>query len=344
VPIRHTPAHQPGAPPGEDTTPADRVAEGATTAPAHRTVLADEHGWPFYVFDQIEHLASRLAVPRLPSAVLDPAAPLPALDEDDHDGDGGCDGGEGLTVPYVLAVLGPKTAAPELVDRAWRYLITTTRARRGLWNLYALGLARLGLHKTAEAITPRRPPTVKARVQQLLAAEFLIEMHRTEPDPDSGQQLYAFDLDKPYVYARLRDHCEYVATKRRWARQARARNNMNWDDFAYLHEIEPSGNTVSRLFHIPGRLDAYTVLARLVTQTAAQRHGRRLTAGDAALIALTHLVGYPLSQAAAMLGLPGPTARMRQHRARLLIADLLDDRDHTATTTDPDEATERADP
>lgn len=345
MPIRH------GLPPaaGGDTIPtadqatADQATADRATPPGHRTVLADEHGWPFYVFDQIEYLANRLAAPRLPTTVLDPATPLPTLDNLDNNahnetGDSGGGTGGGLTVPYALAVIGPKNAPAELVDRAWRYLITAARARRGQWNLYALGLARLGLHKTADQLTPRKPPSVKQQVQQLIAAEFLLELHRSEPD-ETGRQVYAFELDKPYIYARLRDHCVYAATTRRWTRQARDKANLNLDDFAYLHELAPAGNTISRLWHIPGRLDAYTVLARLVTQSATARDGQRLTRGDAALIALTHLIGYPLAQAAAMLGLPTPTARMRQYRARKLIARLLDHQPDSATADSGDTAT-----
>ena len=274
----------------------------------------DEHTWPFYPLDQIDWLCRRLGAPTVPAAVLDPSAPLP--DPADDPGDGG------LSVPYVMAIIGPKTAPADLVDRVWSYVICATRAHRGLWNLYALGLARRGLHQQANKLTPTKPPTVKADVQHVMAAEMVIELHRTEPDATGGQ-VFGFDVAKPYVFARLRDHCVYMVTTRRWTRHNRDRRNLDLDGFEFLHEILPDGNVRSRMQHEPGRADAYSVLARLVAQTAGQRPGQRVTQADAALIALTHVVGYSMADAAALLGLPEPSARMRQHRAVKLVAAIL---------------------
>ena len=298
---------------GPDTIRAD-VRRATAPRPLDRAP-DDEHTWPFYPLEQIGWLARRLGWPTVPAAVLDPSAPLPDPADDPAEG--------GLSVPNVVAVIGPKTADPELVDRVWAYVIAATRARRGLWNLYALGLARRGLHQQAEIITRKKLPSVKRDVQHVMAAELVIEIHRTEPDA-AGRQVFAFDIAKPYIFARLRGHCVYMVTERRWVRQNRARRNLNLDGFELLHEILPGGNTLSRLHHAPGRADAYSVLARLVAQTADQRAGRRITQADAALIALTHLVGYTMADAAALLGLPEPTARMRQHRAIKLVTDILD--------------------
>lgn len=310
MPIRHGPT----ARPRPDTTWADdrRDTDTGTLDPA--PAPDDEHTWPFYPMEQIDWLSRRLGWPTVPAAVLDPSVPLP--DPADDPGEGG------LSVPYVMAVIGPKTAPAELVDRVWSYVISATRAHRGLWNLYALGLARRGLLKQANKLTPTKPPTVKASVQHVLAAEMVIELHRTEPD-QTGREVFGFDLAKPYVFARLRDHCVYMVTTRRWNRHNRDRRNLDLATFELVHEILPDGNTHSRLHHEHGRADAYSVLARLVAQTAGQRPGQRLARVDAALIALTHLVGYTLAEAAAVLGLTEPAARMRQHRAVKLVAEIL---------------------
>lgn len=310
MPIRHgLPAR-----PRPDTIRADERRDTDTGTPDPAPTPDDEHTWPFYPLEQIDWLSRRLGWPTVPAAVLDPSAPLP--DPADHPAE------DGLSVPYVMAVIGPKTAPPALVDRVWSYVITATRAHRGLWNLYALGLARRGLHQQANKLTPKKPPTVKADVQHVMAAEMVIELHRTEPD-ETGREVFGFDVAKPYIFARLRDHCVYMVTTRRWTRHNRDRRNLDLDGFELLHEILPGGNAQSRLHHEPGRADAYSVLARLVTQTAGQRPGQQVTKGDAALIALTHIVGYTMADAAALLGLPEPAARMRQHRAIKLVAAIL---------------------
>jgi len=299
---------------GPDTIRVD-VRRDTDTRRSDRAPV-DEHTWPFYPMEQIDWLARRLAWPTVPAAVLDPSVPLPdLLAADSHEG--------GLSVPYIAAVIGPKTAAPELVDRVWRYVISTTRAHRGLWNLYALGLARRGLHQHAEKITGKQEPSVKRDVQHVMAAELVIEIHRTQTDA-TGRQVFAFNTDKPYIFTRLRGRCVYVVTKRRWLRDNRERKNLNIDGYELLHEILPGGNVLSRLHHAPGRADAYTVLARLVAQTAGQPAGRRVTRADAALIALTRLVGYTMAEAADLLGLSEPAARMRQHRAVKLVTAILE--------------------
>ncbi|MEV6966625.1 hypothetical protein AB0M47_16065 [Hamadaea sp. NPDC051192] len=308
MPIRHGLA----ARLGPDTTRADDRRDTDTGSPD--PAPDDEHTWPFYPMEQIDWLSRRLEWPAVPAAVLDPNAPLPDPAPERAEG--------GLSVPNVVAVIGPKTAPAELVDRVWAFVINAMRAHRGPWNLYALGLARQGLHHHAEKITYKREPTVKRDVQHVMAAEMLVELHRTESD-DSGQQAYAFDIAKPFIYARLRDHCVYAVTKKRWARHDRDRHNLDLDGFELLHEAMPDGNTRSRLRHEPGRADAYSVLARLVTQTAGEQRGRQISQADAALIALTHLVGFTLAEAADALGLPHPAARMRQHRAVKLVTAIL---------------------
>jgi DNA-directed RNA polymerase specialized sigma24 family protein len=297
---------------GPDTTRADDRWD-TDTGPAD-PAPDDEQTWPFYPMEQIDWLSRRLAWPAVPATVLDPSAPLPDPAPERAEG--------GLSVPNVVAVIGPKTAPTDLVDRVWAFVINAARAHRGSWNLYALGLARQGLHRHAEKITYKRPPTIKANVQHVMAAEMLIELHRTEPD-ETGCEAYAFDIAKPYIYARLRDHCLYMVTTRRWTRLDRDRRNLDLARFELLHEALSDGNARSRLHHEPGRADAYSVLARLVAQTAGERRGRQVRQSDAALIALTHLVGYSLADAAVLLGLTEPAARMRQHRAVKVVAAIL---------------------
>lgn len=308
MPIRHgLPAHL-----DPDTIRADDRRD--TDTGSVDRAPADDHTWPFYPMDQIEWLEKRLVWPTLPTAVLDPSATLPDPEHDRAEG--------GLSVPYVMGAIGPKNADPDLVDRVWRYVVAATRAHRGPWNLYALGLARQGLHRLANRITLRQPPTVKRDVQHVMAAELLIEIHRTEPD-DTGEQMFAFDTAKPYLFARLRDHCGYVVTGKRWARINRDRKNLDLDGFELLYETLPGGNARSRLHHLPGRADAYQVLARLVSQTAGEPAGQKVTEDGAALIALTRLIGYPMSQAADLLGLTEPAARMRQSRAVKVVTEIL---------------------
>ncbi|BCJ70700.1 hypothetical protein CS0771_02440 [Catellatospora sp. IY07-71] len=307
MPIRHgLPARL-----GPDTIRADdrRDADSGSLDAA-----LDDHEWPYYPMDQIRWLVRRLARPRVPAAVLHADAPLPDPADDPAE--------DGLSVPEVMAVVGVRSAPPELVDRVWSYVIAATRAHRGAWNLYALGLARPGLHRQADGVALRRPPTVKRDVQHVMAAEMLVEIHRTEAD-EHGRAVYGFDIAKPYIFARLRDHCLYTVTVKRWNRHNRARRNLDLAGFELLHEILPDGNAHSRLHHQPGRADAYSTLARLVTQTAGRRAGQRLSRPDAALIALTRLIGYPMTDAARLLGLSEPAARMRAHRAVKLVTALL---------------------
>lgn len=309
MPIRHgLPARL-----GPDTTRADNRRD-TDPGPPH-AAPDDERDWPFYPMDQIRWLVRRLGRPGVPAAVLDPHTPLP--DPADNPAE------DGLSVPDVMAVVGVRSAPPELVDRVWGYVIAATRAHRGPWNLYALGLARPGLHRQADRVTLRCPPTVKRDVQHVMAAEMLVEIHRTEAD-EHGREVFGFDIAKPYIFARLRDHCIYTVTVKRWNRHNRARRNLDLAKFELLHEILPDANAHSRLHHEPGRADAYSTLARLVTQTADRRAGQRLSRPDAALIALTHLIGYPMADAASLLGLTEPAARMRAHRAVKLVTALLD--------------------
>ncbi|GAA1393501.1 hypothetical protein ACFQZ4_37910 [Catellatospora coxensis] len=307
MPIRHgLPARL-----GPDTIRAD---DRRTTDPGPPDPL-DDHRWPFYPMDQIRWLVRRLDRPRVPAAVLHADAPLP--DPADEQAE------TGLSVPEVIAVVGVRSAPPELVDRVWSYVIAATRAHRGAWNLYALGLARPGLHRHADGVTLRRPPTVKRDVQHVMAAEMLVEIHRTEPG-EHDRQVFAFDAAKPYVFARLLDHCLYTVTGKRWNRHNRDRRNLDLAGYELLHEILPDANAHSRLYCQPGRTDAYATLARLVAQTAGRRAGARLSRPDAALIALTHVIGHPMADAASLLGLSEPAARMRAHRAVKLITALLD--------------------
>lgn len=244
---------------GSDTIRADTAAQDRrdTAARTFQRAPTDDYTWPYYPMEQIGWLATRLTWPTVPAAVLDPTVALSDLPIDGHGG--------GLTVPYVAAVIGPKTAPADVVDRVWRYIATATRTHRGLWNLYALGLARRGLHQQAEKLTTKREPSVKRHMQHRLAAEFLIELHRTEGDA-AEQEMFAFDIDKPYIFARLRDHCIYTVTKQRWRRDKRERDFLTMDGYTLLYEILPGGNTRSRMLHIPGRADAFSVLARLVAQ------------------------------------------------------------------------------
>lgn len=281
------------------------AVDRATTALDTGDATTEDDTWPYYPFDQVQWLSDRLQGPTIPAAVFNPTAPLPRIDTADQGG--------GLTLPYARALILPKTTPGDLVDRVWRYIAAAAREQRGDWNLFALGMGRIGLHKQAHTIAPKGTPSARIfLVQHIMAAHFLIRMHATDE----------FDLDKPRVYGRLKDHAVY-AGKGHWREANRdRRTRVALDD--HLAQLEASENSdTSRRFHEREYGHPYLALLRLIDETKDRREGHRLTRQDAALVALTYLDGYTVAEAATILGLPKPTAKGRHNRAKHLIGRLL---------------------
>lgn len=83
-------------------------------------------------------------------------------------------------------------AAPEVKDRAWRYLGELARTERGDWNLYALGVAYPHLRAEVNKLTRNLTSDQARQVHFTLAIEFLTALHR-------------LDLTTPRVFPRLTD-------------------------------------------------------------------------------------------------------------------------------------------
>ena len=202
-------------------------------------------------------------------------------------------------------------------DAVWRYLIDNITAgeQRERWYIFAIGVAAMRLLSRADYITPggqHGDHDDKRQVHQHLAVGFLAELHRIKPGD-----------------VRLDDRVLWRAVSR--AKHALWRNaERPWAPLPG-EPVPPATPKGKRKRGKPDEApddELAPALRALVVATADVKGGRtdrrpKITAQDAALLALCSLYGRTVPQAAEELGMTAAQARTALPTVKRAVFDLL---------------------
>ncbi|OKI87234.1 hypothetical protein [Micromonospora sp. CB01531] len=228
-------------------------------------------------------------------------------------------------------------------DRVWRHIISHARQDtddRPDWNLYALGVAHLGLLKRAHRLAP--PGTTESRVVKLqcnLMYVFLTRMHVTITQA-TGHVTWRLDINRPNVFSRLLGGA-YDEASGRTLRRITQRSRRHDETAAEhqqrlvrlrqegeaLHEPERPTDNEAELSHAaqenqgepnhePRDAEAVSAaLDRLVNESTQLAPGDRIDPAHAELIRRTYLNGERLTVVAAELGMSISAASKHRSKA-----------------------------
>ena len=212
-----------------------------------------------------------------------------------------------LPMDTLRALLDVQTTPLPVRDAVWRYLITNAIEQRGRWYVYVVGVAALRLIEKAHYLTPggkNGEYDDKRQVQQHLAVGFLAELFNVRASDE-----------------RIGDRIVWRAVHR--AKQALWKNrDVPWPPLAGEPEPEPKPEPEVPADDSPPPDDELApVLRALVVATAHVKPSRtdrrpKVTADDAALVALCTLFGRTIGEAAQEIGMSADAARSKLPRVK----------------------------
>lgn len=224
-----------------------------------------------------------------------------------------------LPMDDLRALLYAESTPLEKRDAVWRYLIgnttTATGDQRERWYIFTIGVAMLRLLSRVDRLTPggqHGDYDDKRHVHQHLAVGFIAEMHRVKPgDVRLGERVFWRAVSRA-------KHALWRNVDRAWAPLPGEPGPP----------AQPEGTRQrGRVVEAPDD-EVAPVLRALVVATADVEPSRtdrrpKVTAQDAALVALCSLYGRTLPQAAEELGMTPAQARSKLPTVKRAVFDML---------------------
>jgi hypothetical protein len=195
-------------------------------------------------------------------------------------------------------------------DAAWRYLINNAITQRGRWYIYAIGVVALRLTEKAHYLTPGGKigyPDDKRDVHQHLAVGFLAE-------------LYNVEVDDERIGDRILWRAVYRAKQAWWANK-----DVPWPPSTRAPEPAAPPLPAATPPYDDQLAPAIRALVLATREVKPSRSDRRpkLTAQDAALVALCCVFGRTIDQAAQEIGMSRHAARSKLPRIKRAVFALL---------------------
>ena len=230
-------------------------------------------------------------------AMADIGVPGHLLDADPPD--------ELLDLDALRALLYNETVPLARRDAAWRYLVTNAVQQRGRWYVYVLGVVALRLIEQAHWLTPGGQHGTfddKRQVHQHLSVGFLAELFNVRPDDER-------------IGDRIVWRAVYRAKRAWWNNKEPA-----WPPVPGEPETEPEP-AAGPDHELPPDDELAWALRALVAATADVNPSRadrrpKITAQDAALLALCTLYGRTITEAAEELDMGIDAARAKLPRIK----------------------------
>lgn len=221
---------------------------------------------------------------------------------------------EFLPMNDLRALLDLKTTPLDKRDAVWRYLIGNAIEQRGRWYVYVIGVAAMKLLSRVDRLTPggeHGHRDDKRHVHQHLAVGFIAEMHRVQPEQVRlGDRVFWRAVDR--------------AKRSWWNNQERP-----WPRLPGEPEppATPKNTKAPKIEQAPDD-ELVPALRALVVATADVEPSRtdrrpKVTAQDAALVALCSLYGRTIPEAAEELGMSAHAARSKLPSIKRAVFTLL---------------------
>ncbi|MDQ7905975.1 hypothetical protein RB614_15795 [Phytohabitans sp. ZYX-F-186] len=218
-----------------------------------------------------------------------------------------------LPMDTLRALLDQQTVPLPVRDAVWRYLITNAIEQRGRWYTYVVGVAALRLIEKAHFLTPggkNGDYENKRQVQQHLAVGFLAELFKVSPEDER-------------IGDRIIWRTVYRAKQAWWANR-----EVDWPPLPGQPEPELEPPVDDSDDGPPADDELPPVLRELVGATAHVKPSRsdrrpKVTAEDAALVALCSLFGRTIGEAAHEIGVSADAARAKLPRVKRAVFTLL---------------------
>jgi hypothetical protein len=217
----------------------------------------------------------------------------------------------------LRALLYAESTPLEKRDAVWRYLIgnTVTGEHRERWYIFTIGVAAMRLLSRVDRITPGGQygdRDDKRQVHQHLAVGFIAEMHRVKPDDTRhGERVFWRAVSR---------------AKHTWWRN----QEREWPPLPGEPEppAKPKGKRKPDKPEQAPDDELAPVLRALVVATADVEPSRtdrrpKVTAQDAALVALCSLYGRTIPQAAEELDMTPAQARSKLPTVKRAVFDML---------------------
>jgi len=229
-----------------------------------------------------------------------------------------------LPMDTLRALLYQETTPLAVRDAVWRYLIANAVGQRGRWYVYVVGVVALRLIERAYYLTPggeHGEYDDKWQVHHHLAVGLLAELFNVRPDDE-------------HIGTRIIHRAVYRAKQAWWENR-----EVQWPpipgspdpdpDAVPEADLEPQEEPQPPADESPPPDDELaSVLRALVVATADVRPSRtdrrpKLTAQDAALVALCCLFGRTIPEAAQEIGMSADAARAKLPRIKRAVFTLL---------------------
>ena len=228
-----------------------------------------------------------------------------------------------LPMDTLRALLYMQTTPLTVRDTVWRYLITNATEQRGRWYVYVIGVAALRLIQRAHFLTPggaHGDHDDKRQAHQHLAVGFLAE-------------LFGVRADDERIGDRIMWRAVYRAKQALWENR-----DVPWPPIPGTPDPEPEPEVEAEIEaeqepdpadqSLPPDDELAPVLRALVVATAEVKPSRtdrrpKLTAQDAALLALCCLYGRTIPEAAQEIGMSADAARAKLPRIKRAVFTLL---------------------